>query len=520
MSETCHKRIGRYELLAELGHGAMGIVYKACDPHLDRTVAIKTLRLDLGLAPEHQEDLRRRFHREAMAAGRLNHPNIVAIHDVLGVEGTPYIVMEYVEGQTLAQLLAAGGPLPPPQAVELVLQACRALEYAHARGVVHRDVKPANILVARGGEVKVSDFGIARIAGTKMTQTGTMLGSPSYMSPEQVRGVEVDGRSDLFSLGVVLYEALAGADPFTGESPSTVLYKIVHEEPAALPERNGAVPAALDAVVQRALAKDPERRFPTAGAFADALSRALEHVTGVAATQQQGCRQTVMRAPSAGRRYRRPIWAGAGFLAAVLVGVALLWGRPSETGKPAPQAPAPPPTAAAASPTRAEGPPPAEPPKRQATPRRVERAKVPAGRAASKGTAVAAVPQPAGPPVRMGSGRGSIRIITNTGVEVIVDGQFVGRVGRSPFVVTGVGLGRRTIGLRLGPVEQRFQGTLQEDQPFSLTYYFPGGGPPAAREGAWPVPLPAAPARPPVASPPPRERGEAPLPNLPRSDPY
>src|SRR5262245_48891367 len=207
-------RIGRYEIQAELGQGAMGVVYRAHDPQLGRTVALKTLRRDLGLPPEQYADLKRRFYQEATAAGRLNHPNLVAVHDVVELDGIPYMVMEYVEGQTLARLIKAEGPLSPERAVSLIVQVCRALQYAHVRGVVHRDIKPGNILVDESGQAKVSDFGIARISGSDVTHTGALLGTPAYMSPEQLDGRVVDGRSDLFSLTVALYEAVTGINPF------------------------------------------------------------------------------------------------------------------------------------------------------------------------------------------------------------------------------------------------------------------------------------------------------------------
>lgn len=461
MHETGEKQIGRYEILAELGRGAMGVVYKARDPQLDRIVAIKTLRLDLG--PELQADLRRRFYQEAMAAGRMNHPAIVAVHDVLVVDETPYIVMEFVEGQTLAHLIAAEGPLAPQRAADLVLQVCGALEFAHARGVVHRDIKPANILVAGGRQVKVSDFGIARIAGSKLTRTGDMIGSPSYMSPEQVRGGEMDGRSDLFSLGVVLYEALSGADPFSGETPSTVLYKIVHVDPLPLQERNIAVSPALDAFLRRALAKEPEQRYPAAWAFADALRQALEPVGHAGAATWTERTMVLPAGPEPARRRAAAI--GAGCLLIAAVGGVVLWNRSPEKGKPTPETG----PRAATEALRPVAPPPAE-----RAPRRRE-----AAGSQRPSPSIARVPPAAPLAPKREAARGSIRIATNPSVEIFVDGRFIGRAERSPFVIDGVALGRRAVALRLGPVEQQFQGTVLEDQPFSLTYYFPSVAPPA-----------------------------------------
>jgi eukaryotic-like serine/threonine-protein kinase len=268
-------RIGRYEIQAPLGRGAMGSVYKARDPHLDRVVAIKMVRTDLGCPPEHLAEYKRRFYQEAMAAGRLSHPNIVAVHDVMEVDRTPYIVMEYVESDTLADVIRARGALSDTQAVDLVLQVCRALEYAHAHGIVHRDIKPANILVSKRGQVKVSDFGIARIDGQDLTQSQVRLGTPAYMSPEQIRGQLVDGRSDLFSLGAVLYEALTGEKPFRRTDTATLFESILNDTPPLLHERNPLLQQGLSAVVARALAKDREQRFLDARMFADALSQLI-----------------------------------------------------------------------------------------------------------------------------------------------------------------------------------------------------------------------------------------------------
>jgi predicted Ser/Thr protein kinase len=264
---------GRYEILSELGRGTSGVVYKARDPKLDRLVAMKILRPELVSLEESGVGLKERFHQEAVAAGRLTHPAIVAVHDVGEAEGRPFMVMEYIDGGTLADLLLGGRPLPLADAVGIVVQVCAALDYAHRHGVVHRDIKPRNILVAPG-VTKVTDFGTARILGANHTQTGTMLGTPAYMSPEMVRGQVADPRSDLFSLGVVLYEALTGVNPFNATDLAAVLYRIVNTDAPSLRHHNPVLPLALDGVLRRALAKEPAARYATATDLANALREA------------------------------------------------------------------------------------------------------------------------------------------------------------------------------------------------------------------------------------------------------
>jgi eukaryotic-like serine/threonine-protein kinase len=261
---------GRYVLISELGRGTSGVVYKAHDPKLDRLVALKILRPELVSLEESGVSLKQRFHQEAVAAGRLTHPAIVAVHDVGEAEGRPFMVMEYSEGGTLADLLLGGRPLPLADAVAIVVQVCAALDYAHRHGVVHRDIKPRNILVGPG-VTKVTDFGTARILGASHTQTGTMLGTPAYMSPEMVRGQAADPRSDLFSLGVVLYETLTGVNPFNAADLAAVLYRIVNTDAPSVRRHNAELPLALDRVLRRALAKDPEARYATATDLANAL---------------------------------------------------------------------------------------------------------------------------------------------------------------------------------------------------------------------------------------------------------
>jgi hypothetical protein len=262
--EVLPARIGRYEVVGELARGSMGRVLRALDPNLERQVALKVLApLHLASAEGEPEELRRRFLLEARAAGRLNHPGIVMVldADTDPKTGSPYIAMELVEGRSLESLLSEHGRLPAARAVAIALQVARALAYAHGEGVIHRDVKPANILVSDRGAVKVSDFGIAKLATQSLTVPGYVLGSPFFMSPEQACGESVDARTDLFSLGAVLYRTLTGALPFSGDSIAAVTFKVVNSEPPRPRSLAPEIPPALEALIERALAKDPADRF-------------------------------------------------------------------------------------------------------------------------------------------------------------------------------------------------------------------------------------------------------------------
>jgi len=269
------KLLGRYEIVAEVGRGAMGSVYKARDPKIDRFVAIKTILLHQSVVHERHEFLRR-FFIEAKAAGRLLHPGIVAVFDVGEDPETsdPFIVMEYIEGLTLRELLARKGKkLSPDDALRIAEDLAEALDYAHAQGVVHRDIKPANILVTKDGQAKISDFGIAQLDLTHMTLPGRVLGTPAYMSPEQLEGEQVDGRSDLFSLGAILYTALTGYRPFQGNSATTVCFKVANRDPLQATSLAPELPQEMDAMIARALAKDPANRYQTGKEFAEDLRR-------------------------------------------------------------------------------------------------------------------------------------------------------------------------------------------------------------------------------------------------------
>jgi len=273
------QKLGRFEVLSEIGRGAMGIVYKAKDPMLERTVAIKTI--NMGMDRDGAEMYEKRFYQEARAAGGLNHPNIVTVYDIGKTEIECYMAMEYIEGAELRTLLLPGKPLPVPRALSIAAQVAEGLAYAHERGVVHRDIKPANIMVPDSGAVKITDFGIARMRSSNVqTQTGMMMGSPKYMSPEQVIGKRADHRSDIFSLGVILYEMLTGAAPFTGESVNAVMYQIVNFVPPAPSAINPAAPGALDGIVARMLAKSLDERYQSAAEIARALRECEQQAQG------------------------------------------------------------------------------------------------------------------------------------------------------------------------------------------------------------------------------------------------
>ena len=289
--------IGRYEILAELGRGAMGVVYKARDPKIGRTIAIKTIKLADKAAESETDKLRERLFREAQSAGRLSHPGIVTIYDVDEEAGLAYITMEFVEGKTLETQMDSAPVRDFGFVSDLLRQTASALDYAHSKEIVHRDIKPANIMVTPDGGIKITDFGIARISSSKLTQTGTVMGTPSYMSPEQVRSDPTDGRSDQFSLAVICYELVSGQKPFSGESLTSVMFKIVSADPTAPREMNPRISEELDAAILRALSKDADERYPSCREFAEAAAR--------------GCASIVEAAPAA-QRFGKPVPAAAG----------------------------------------------------------------------------------------------------------------------------------------------------------------------------------------------------------------
>ncbi len=330
--------IGRYRILKEIGRGAMGRVWLAHDPEIDRSVAIKTVQIFSSLPEAEQREARERFVREARSAGKLLHPGIVTIFDVGEAGGVPYLAMEYVEGTTLDAYCRPESLLPLETVIEICVQAAEALDFAHRLGVVHRDIKPSNLMRVGEASVKIMDFGLAKRPEAQLTHDGKLLGTPNYMSPEQIRGDPLDGRSDLFSLAVVLFELTVGERPFGGDTVSSVLYRIVHDDPSDPAAARPGVPPALAEFLRHALAKLPGDRPQTGREFAQELRRAIEgapagtakseasygvpaseraHALGTAAPERVGAASEASATP--GRRWRA-LWIAGG---AVVVAAAL-----------------------------------------------------------------------------------------------------------------------------------------------------------------------------------------------------
>lgn len=273
-------QIGRYRVLGELGRGATGVVYRAQDPAIGRVIAIKTIRLSDFTDPEERQRLRERLFREAQSAGILSHPNIVTIYDIAEENGLAYIFMECVDGPPLEKVLNAADAIPSEIALSLLRQTATALDYAHQKGIVHRDIKPANILIHERNHAKITDFGVARIMSQQMTQSGVMMGTPNYMSPEQVQGHAVDGRADEFSLAVIAYEILTGEKPFQAEQLPALLFRIVREDPVPPQRLNSSIGPQVEAALKKALAKNASERYATCTEFVEAFEHALKATPG------------------------------------------------------------------------------------------------------------------------------------------------------------------------------------------------------------------------------------------------
>jgi eukaryotic-like serine/threonine-protein kinase len=308
------RQVGRYQIQSRLGRGGMASVFKAHDPKIGREVAIKFLHASLA----EDDEYRARFLREARAAGGLSHPNIVVVHDVGEIDGRPYMAMEFVDGPTLAELQEKTPKLPIREAVLYGIQLARALDYSHAKGIVHRDIKPGNVMVLREQKtIKVTDFGIAHIEDSvqQHTQVGAVLGTPQYMSPEQTRGDKIDGRSDLFSAGIVLYQMVAGERPFRGDSLVAVATKIANDPAPPLTGARPDAPASLRRVVERCLAKQPAQRYQTGKELSEALLKVLAEIDEAAREKPKG-----------GIVPLRVKWTlGMGLIVAIVMGISATW---------------------------------------------------------------------------------------------------------------------------------------------------------------------------------------------------
>lgn len=280
MQEVKIEKLGRYRILDVLGQGAMGVVYKASDDRINRTVAIKTLQIRADMTEAQIKEFRERFFHEAQFAGRLSHPNVVTIYDVQEEGDLSYIAMEYVDGTTLEKMLNAKTNLPLDKTIDILMQVCDGLTYAHRFGVIHRDIKPGNIIVSHDGTAKIMDFGIAKVTTSTRTVIGTILGTPGYMSPEQITGKSVDYRSDIFSVGTVMYELFTGEKAFTGKNMTEIMYKVVNDNPPPPTTLNSTLPAMLSNIVMKALKKNPDKRYASIEELARHLKNVKEFLNG------------------------------------------------------------------------------------------------------------------------------------------------------------------------------------------------------------------------------------------------
>jgi len=389
------KTLGRFEVVQELGRGAMGVVYKGMDPKLQRPVALKVIQFGMSQEDSEQLQIKERFMVEARATGQLQHSNILTIYDV-GEEGNlTYIAMEYLEGGNLEDMIKGNKFHDYEQIMDIAKQIADGLDHAHAKGIVHRDIKPANIMMANGKIPKIADFGLARLSNSTLTTTGTVLGTPSYMAPEQIRGRKVDGRADLFALGVIFYEMLTGEKPYGGDSITSVIYRVVNEEPIPVRKLNLDLPEQMDIFMQKALAKEPSQRFQTGKEFYEGL-KALQkgefnlNASSAGVTQKIPAYEETkkMEAPKAKPNMGLIIGGIAAGVVIIILAVLLFAGGKKEKPAAAPQEPA--------LLTVAQAPPVAEPPSSKPSKTAKQPASTPAQKAEKpkngKGEKDAAVP--------------------------------------------------------------------------------------------------------------------------------
>ena len=357
---------GRYEVLAELGRGAMGVVYKAYDRVIGRVVAMKTIPLEVGAAEK--EHLVARLQQEARAAGVLDHPNIITVFDVGEEAGIFYFTMQYVEGRTFADMVADKQLLPLDRILEVMVQVCSAVGAAHSKGIIHRDLKPSNLMLTRQGIAKVLDFGIAKLGEAGLTQAGMIMGTPSYLSPEQAGGRRLDARSDIFSLGAVLYELITGERAFPGESTTAIIYKVMNDDPIPPIVVEPSLPPGLDAVIRKALMKNPQKRFQTAEEMADALKNCREVVIPVPERTVVSHTPLLEEEPSAtlvtpaARPPSRALWIAVAVVVVLAVSAGgFWWSRSSANSAPQPAPTASQPSASLPAPTATAAPESAKP---------------------------------------------------------------------------------------------------------------------------------------------------------------
>jgi serine/threonine protein kinase len=332
MAEPKISSIGKYRIIELVGEGAMGVVYRAQDSVLERTVAIKVMNESIA----RQEDLRKRFLHEAQAAGSLQHPNVVTIYDLGEVDGHLFIAMEFVQGVDLERLIELGEPLSLQARLDIIIDVLTGLAYAHKRGIVHRDIKPANIRVADDGRAKIMDFGVAHLASSSMTSTGSILGTPSYMAPEQITEGKTSAATDIFAVGGVLYQILAQMKPFDAPTLQNLFFKIITEHPRPVTELMPGLPPALDRIVRKAMAKEPAERYASALDMANDLTNVRSKLSGPSYPASVSLSASVASAieqsrKSAGIRTRKFAYIGGGALAAAAI-VAIAWSQVSQSG--------------------------------------------------------------------------------------------------------------------------------------------------------------------------------------------